>query len=206
MKYRIMSINILLAMCLSLLTAPASAAVSTWGADVVGGSLTATLDDEGTLTISGDGAMTNHQYVSLWAGENIRKVIISGAASIGQYAFAGCGKLETVIIGDSVTEIGNYAFDNCFNLSCAIIPSSVTTFETSSLGSLKYHPFNGCDNLTIYGTSGSTAQTFASTYSIPSAFLFSVSALPLFCLYLLSPLIAFRKGMPMPPLLRAWLL
>jgi len=175
MKHHILSIGILLTLCLSFLPNTASAA-ATWESDVVGGSLSATLDDEGTLTISGTGTMNDWDSYSNpapWYDGNtlihttIKKVVVSGATNIGKYAFAYCSNLTEVIIGNSVTKIGNYAFDSCYHLSYVVIPASVTTFETSSLGSLKYHPFYGCDELTIYGTSGSTAQTFASTYSIP---------------------------------------
>ena len=55
-------------------------------------------------------------------------------------------------------QINNKAFAECENLTSVIIPSSVTT--------IAYDAFDGCSSLTtIYGTSGSYAQTFANNNS-----------------------------------------
>ena len=80
-----------------------------------GDNLTWTLDSEGTLTISGTGAMTDYSYGSKapWysSRSSIKSVTIgSGVTTIGNYAFYYCSSLASVTIPDSVTSIGGGAF------------------------------------------------------------------------------------------------
>ena len=85
------------------------------------GDCTWTLDDNGTLTISGNGAMGDYYYnysddtfitTAPW-GTNIKTVVIEdGVTSIGDYTFLGCTGLTSVIIPDSVTSIAVDAFYN----------------------------------------------------------------------------------------------
>ncbi len=95
------------------------------------------LDSEGTLTISGEGAMEDHSPAGAgygsWVNANvgfhdvkIQKVIISeGITKIGNSAFASCLYLKSVEIPDTVTEIGGWAFLTCEELQEIEIPSSV---------------------------------------------------------------------------------
>ena len=83
-----------------------------------GDNLTWTLDNAGTLTISGVGAMEDYTTSGSvpWADhrDQIKSVIFGdGVTTIGNYAFYDCESLINVTIGTSVTSIGNYAFDNC---------------------------------------------------------------------------------------------
>ena len=74
-----------------------------------------TLDDKGTLTISGDGQIGDS---SDFSGMNIESVIIKkGVTSIGDDAFFGCESLTSITIPDSVTSIGNWAFFRCTSLT-----------------------------------------------------------------------------------------
>ena len=96
-----------------------------------GNNLTWTLDDAGTLTISGQGTMTNWGYFSFapWYSliEKITKVVIEdGVTSIGSYAFYDCNSLVSVTISHNVTSIGEAAFAGCGGLLSIIIPDSVT--------------------------------------------------------------------------------
>ena len=112
------------------------------------GDCTWTLDDEGTLTISGNGAMgdykeknTNGTYITAPWGTNIKAVVIEdGVTSIGNYAFRSCTCLTSVTIGNSVTSIGEYAFYGCTGLTSVTIGNSVT--------SIGYEAFHGCTGLT----------------------------------------------------------
>ena len=100
------------------------------------GDCTWTLDDNGTLTISGNGAIGDYYYTDFngknittapW-GSNIKTVVIEGGVtSIGYMAFYGCTVLTSVTIGNSVTIIGYAAFCECTGLTSVTIPDSVTS-------------------------------------------------------------------------------
>ncbi|MBP5476099.1 MAG: leucine-rich repeat domain-containing protein [Paludibacteraceae bacterium] len=113
-----------------------------------GENLTWTLNDEGKLTISGTGAMTN------WSGAEddepswtpYRSSITwaeleDGVTGIGSRAFQHCNKMTAVTIPNSVTSIGDYAFYGCSALS--FIDEFDSNFESFGL-----HVFAGCSSLT----------------------------------------------------------
>lgn len=130
----------------SIVPMTASAAESMHSAGAASGTTgdcTWTLDDEGVLTISGNGAMEDYyNYNSMPWGNYISKVIIEdGVTSIGDFAFYGCTGLTSVSIPDSVTSIGYSAFEGCTGLTSITIPDSVTSIGNSA--------FCGCTGLTI---------------------------------------------------------
>ena len=96
-----------------------------------GGSAGWSLTEDGTLTISGTGAMENYSDSSQsWYGhaDAINSVIISdGITHIGKRAFADCTALTEITIPDSVTSIGRYVFSGCKSLTEIAIPDSVTS-------------------------------------------------------------------------------
>ncbi len=109
------------------------------------GTLTWTLSKDGTLTISGKGAMPDYTYSSLyepyslppWSEykDDIANVIIGNDVSkIGNEAFSGCSKMSSVIIGNSVTIIGYNAFSNCQSLTSVEISNSVTNIASWAFG------------------------------------------------------------------------
>ena len=78
-----------------------------------------TLYDNGTLTISGSGAMKGYSFDDspAYYNENIIKVVIQdGVTSIGEYAFWKCSSLTSIEIPESVTSIGESAFTGCTGL------------------------------------------------------------------------------------------
>ena len=102
------------------------------------GDLTWTLDNSGTLTISGTGDMiptveSDEEHYSIrysWREhyELIKNVIIhEGVTSIGDWAFAGCSSVESITLPDSVTNIGEYAFWGCESLQSITIPDGVVS-------------------------------------------------------------------------------
>lgn len=110
-----------------------------------GDNLTWKLDDEGTLTISGKGAMT--EWVNIdsapWKtySNTINKVVIQpGVTSIGKNAFSLCTNLESITIPKSVTSIGWGAFQECGSLKSITIPEGVTSIGDSA--------FEDCRGLT----------------------------------------------------------
>ena len=88
------------------------------GGDGDGTNLAWTLDSEGKLTISGDGAMADYSIPLNvpWCGlvNDITSITISeGVTNIGENAFSGCKNLTSITIPDSVLSIGGDAFLGC---------------------------------------------------------------------------------------------
>ena len=110
------------------------------------GNLTWKLDADGTLTISGTGAMKDYDYYynnpsPAYNNSNVKKVVIEdGVTSIESGAFADCSSLTDIVIPNSVTSIGDFAFDWCSNLSSITLSNNITSIGTFA--------FNGCSSLT----------------------------------------------------------
>ena len=119
-----------------------------------------TLTRDGTLTISGTGAMADYSwYGAPWYGfrSQVKSVIMeNGVTSIGADAFHGCTSLTSVTIPNGVTSIREYAFYNCTSLTSVTIPNSVTSigdlafFDCSSLTDVYYNGY-GLDWLAVGG-------------------------------------------------------
>ena len=110
-----------------------TASIALWAAEsgTCGANLTWTLDDEGTLTISGTGEMAYYGYGGapwLAYSESIKEVVIeSGVTNIGgMYAFAYCDNLTLVTISETVSSIGEYTFQSCNSLSAFHVNASNT--------------------------------------------------------------------------------
>ena len=121
---------------------PAEPPVPTSG--TCGENLTWKIED-GVLTISGTGAMTDYSPIQgpqlPWAAAKIKSVVIeSSVTSIGDFAFVGQVGLTSITIPDSVTSIGDYAFYNCSSLASIAIPNSITSIGQGA--------FSGCSSLT----------------------------------------------------------
>ena len=100
------------------------------------GNLTWKLYEDGTLNISGTGAMKNYNSSDnpspAYKNSNVKKIVIEDSVtSIGAYTFYDCSSLTSITIPDSITSIGKYAFDGCSSLTSITIPSSVTSIEDS---------------------------------------------------------------------------
>lgn len=121
----IMSVAIALSFTLSV---NVSALASSNG--TCGDSLYWSLDDDGTITISGTSRMYDYYDNSPapWYSEreSIKKVVIeSGIANIGARAFLDCSNLTEVEWG-TIDTIGDHAFMNCTSLKHAFLPSGCT--------------------------------------------------------------------------------
>lgn len=147
---KIMSKVILgICLCLGLLWGMPTIATATEVTNgTCGENLTWTLDDSGTLTISGSGAMADYSIGNTpWFSEHssIIKVVIGGGVTvIGDYAFNQCCNATSVSIPDSVTAIGDDAFSNCNSLTSITIPDS-----TLSIGNFALHDCTSLTNVVI---------------------------------------------------------
>ena len=127
-----------------------------------GDNLTWTLDDAGTLTISGTGEMTSHGWSSY--KKSIKTVVMEeGTTSICDYAFDSCSVLETITLPVTLESIGEWAFYDCISLTAAYVPNNVicighdafsncSALESvslpDSLQSIGYSAFADCAALT----------------------------------------------------------
>ena len=84
--------------------------------------------------------------------------------SIGEAAFVGCTGLTSITIPDSVTSIGDVAFAICTDLTSITIPDSVTDIGNKAFGYYfdeSTYEVKKLDNFTIYGYTGTAAETYA---------------------------------------------
>ena len=103
-----------------------------------GSNMTWTLDDAGTLTVSGQGwlevpgeyddygAYTFAPWKDL-RDQILRIVIQPGVTGIYRQVFVGCSNVTEVSIPDTVRSIGVYNFYGCSSLTSIYIPDSVTS-------------------------------------------------------------------------------
>ena len=121
----------------------------------LGGSLSWDLEN-GTLTISGNGAMPNfsNDYSPPWLslGDSITSVTIGeGVTTVGDHAFdndAGdYGNLSNVTFSNSVETIGEQAFENC-GLTALTIPGSVRTIKKEAFAYCKLQAVNILNGVT----------------------------------------------------------
>lgn len=135
------ALSVLLCLCLvlsvfSALPFTASAATLDEAAQSTGvssgttGDCTWTLDDEGTLTISGSGKMGDYAKSVLPWGKEITAVVFNdGVTYIGMASFRECKKLRSVLFPETLTQIGSYAFDGCTSLVSISFPNSLTNIS-----------------------------------------------------------------------------
>ena len=143
------TISILLALCMMLALLPFAALADNSGS--CGEHAFWTLDDAGTLTISGTGEMDNYSQLVLNNGEDsstapwmearqsIRKIVVSeGITSVGDRAFVGLRSLESVSLADSIRTIGTSAFSGS-SLRSVVLPAEMDSIGNSA--------FSGCFSL-----------------------------------------------------------
>jgi len=133
----------------------------------------ATLDN-GTLTISGTGAVVSENSLAPWFSvkdQIINVDVQSGVTNIGKWYFLDCSNLVRANIASTVTRIEGQAFRGCTNLKRIRIPHNVTfigvecfldciNLETinipSSISTIEGAAFRGChalQNITVRWTS-----------------------------------------------------
>jgi len=106
-------------------------------------------DEAGTLTISGEGAMSDWSSTGdlskqpPWrtypTSDAIKHIIIEdGVTTIGNFAFMDCGNVESITIPQSVISFGNRSFMGC-GMTELILPENLQTIDEAA--------FLGCRKL-----------------------------------------------------------
>ncbi len=150
----------------------AASAASSGNCGDSGSNVTWSLDDNGTLTISGSGKIEDYRSdidqpwysnrsditsvviepgvtsigsLAFYKCSNLTSITIpSGLTSIGEMAFFNCSALTSVTIPNGVISIGNFAFGSCTGLKSITIPSSVTSIENNI-----FQDCTGLTNITV---------------------------------------------------------
>ena len=133
--------RIALLVVLSLLMLCAFCASAEIASGTCGENISYQLDDAGTLTISGAGAMQDFAGDAPWHSmEGIQRIVVEeGITAIGSEAFADMNGITAVSLPQSMQSIGGWAFYNCTGLAELHIPEGVT-----SIGA---YAFSGCTSL-----------------------------------------------------------
>ena len=129
--------SLILALCMVLTLLPVTASAATVDSGQCGNNATWTLDDEGTLTISGTGAMWDYEFTGIeglapWRSNvyqsMIRKIVVEpGITYIGEYAFADASSvLEELSLPDTVTRLGQGAFYSLGGIQHVTLPPYIT--------------------------------------------------------------------------------
>ena len=177
-KKSFLTISFILALFILTFSYTKATKAETLGNFQYGDNIYATLDETGTLTLSGTGDMWDGkeiekdgdyrssltQTVNI-AGDNtyinnlVYKIVINdGITSISNYAFYKFYKLQSLSIGSSVTSIGEYAFYRTSGLHTVTIPGTIRkigigAFSSSGLTSCTLNKgIQTIDNYAFYNT------------------------------------------------------
>ena len=103
---------------------------------------------DGTLTISGSGAMDDYEGDAPWAAHKneITKVVLEGVTYVGAKAFNDYDAIKEVDFGSELYELGAQAFRSCEGLTTISMPKTFKIFGEES--------FNSCSNLKEIHCSG----------------------------------------------------
>ena len=133
-------ISMILSMLFVMLLIP-NPVVGTVTKGKCGDDLLWSLDDNGTLTISGTGKMRD-KMSNTWRSMNVVDVIIKeGVTSIGTHSFDFLSSMKSVTIPSSVETIGERAFQWSNNIESVQISEGVKKIEEGA--------FKGCTNLKL---------------------------------------------------------
>lgn len=139
------------------------AAIELGSSGSCGDNATYELSMNGTLTISGTGALDKNVFYDVKGNKNIKKVIINeGITEIGEKTFYGCSEVTQIELPETLSKIGKQAI-SCQKLTEIHIPENVTSIEQSaffkckslkqivipnSITQISDSAFSGCEELT----------------------------------------------------------
>ncbi len=146
--------------------------------------ISCTVDNYGTLTVSGVGEMPDYidgsknppWQKNLYWGVN-RIVIGEGITRVGNYSFCTIGNyIEEINLPSTLETIGNYAFSYCNLVEEVTIPEGVwcigknafalcTNFKKvnipASVVIIQSYAFRNCPDLTVYGYDSTASERYA---------------------------------------------
>ena len=114
-----------------------------------------------TIPFVGDGSSNTHFGYIFGADSyssnktcvpaSLKKVVITGGESIGDYAFYNCTSLTSIEIPSSVTSIGNYAFSGCTSLISVNYLGTIESWCGITFGNATANPLNNGAKLYLNG-------------------------------------------------------
>jgi len=126
------------------------------------------LEENGTLTLSGTGAMNGPGGGPDWSSAT--KIIVEeGITTIGNGMFMGCSNATEVSLPSTLISIGDRAFSDCLSLKTINLPAGLKTIDNTAFGhsgltgivipngvtSMGYDAFAACEDLTTVVLPGS---------------------------------------------------
>ncbi len=110
----------------------------------------------GTSVVVPDEVTTIGEGAFYHCTDMVSVTLPAGLKEIESYAFSQCTSLEELVVPDGVERL-YFSVKDCPNLKKVVIPESVK----------EIWGFNGCENVTIYGKSGSEAEVFSVKANFP---------------------------------------
>ena len=131
---------LLAGLCLFAAALTTSAEAAEVASGPCGTNLIWSLDEDGLLTISGEGKMNEffdyaYRGERPWAGHEAAVTALcieSGVTTICTSAFSGHTNLQRVELPNGLTQIGDSAFESCTSLTSIRVPDSVNTIGGST--------------------------------------------------------------------------
>lgn len=101
-----------------------------------GASAKASLDDDGTLTITGEDSIYAAGNIANAIGEEnvpkVKKLVISGNITrTYSYNFAAMHNLTEIVVGDSVVYMAENTFENCISLKKIVLGAKIEAFHVT---------------------------------------------------------------------------
>ncbi|MBR1391249.1 MAG: leucine-rich repeat protein [Lachnospiraceae bacterium] len=126
---------------------------------------TITVDTKNQNYTSVDGVLFDKAKTTLIAyparKQNRSYTIPESVNSIEKMAFYQCSNLSRITISDNVNKIGHSAFRECSSMTSITIPKSVSYIGNYALGYQGLSSESKMENYTIYGHTGTEAETYA---------------------------------------------
>lgn len=120
------------------------------------------LSKDGTLTISGQGAMPDFKNIGApwypYADSVLKIVLEEGITTVGDYSFVRCKNATEVVFPSTLKEIHHYGFDNCRSIKELSLPYGLVKIETKA--------FSECMALTRVELPDSVVSVDSSVFSL----------------------------------------